>query len=114
MASSTKNTVVFFLKILIVSFKSLETAGPMTPRTSDERYGQRGIDPSLRSRVESEFRSLLAALDAAVAGPAPETLEQLRMATDRLMRATARVRLEVERLAASKSVGSGPGVTGRG
>jgi hypothetical protein len=78
---------------------------------SEHRHGQRGIDLALRHRVEAEFGRLMPALEAAIDEPEPATLEQLRGATDRLMRAVARVRLELEDLAASEMAGSRPGVT---
>ena len=57
-----------------------------------------GLTPALRNRITAEFNTLMAALDAAAAEPDPETLAELRTATDRLMRAVARIRLEAERL----------------
>ena len=61
------------------------------------------LDPALSKRIEGEFQSLMVALDAALAEASPTTLEQVRKATDQLMRAAARIRLEVERLGRYRS-----------
>jgi hypothetical protein len=57
----------------------------------------RGIDPALRERVMEEIPVLEDALDAAVANPTDDRLDQLRAATDLLMRALGRVLIEIER-----------------
>jgi hypothetical protein len=62
-----------------------------------------GLGPALSDRIEASFRNLVVALDAVAAAPAPEALDRLRAATDELMRAAARIRLEVERLAQERS-----------
>lgn len=54
------------------------------------------LDRALCDRVKERFHSLMVALDAAYTEASPETLDRLRSATDELMRAAARIRLEVE------------------
>jgi hypothetical protein len=58
-----------------------------------------GFDWALRDRVTETFDHFLKTLDAVLADPEPETLEALRADADRALRAIARVRLEIERLA---------------
>lgn len=55
------------------------------------------IDPDLRRRVSSEIASFLAIFDGCLADNTEESYEQLLEATDRLMRAAARTRIELER-----------------
>jgi hypothetical protein len=55
------------------------------------------LDPSLRERVVGRIEPFVDALDAAVANPKPETIEDLQEAADELMRAIARVMLELGR-----------------
>jgi hypothetical protein len=68
--------------------------------------GQRGreggafIDRALRERVDGDIAVFLAAFDAALDHDTPETRTELREATDRLLRAGARTRIELERLEA--------------
>jgi hypothetical protein len=57
----------------------------------------RGIDPDLRDRVRDEIPTLEDALEAAVADPTDENLDQLREAADKLMRALGRVLIEIAR-----------------
>lgn len=59
--------------------------------------GSRGVDPTLRDRVMERIPVLEDALDATVANPSDENLDQLREATDELMRALGRVLIEIER-----------------
>jgi hypothetical protein len=59
--------------------------------------GPRGIDPTVRDRVMEEIPLVTDALDAAIANPTDDVLDELREATDKLMRALGRVLLEVER-----------------
>jgi hypothetical protein len=63
-------------------------------RSSDQRAG---LDPSLRQRVVGRIDSFVDALDKAVVNPKPETVEDLQEAADELMRAIARVMLELGR-----------------
>jgi hypothetical protein len=58
------------------------------------------IDKELRARVAGDIDAFLAAFDAALAQDTQESRSQLREATDRLLRAGARTRIELERLEA--------------
>ena len=58
------------------------------------------IDQELRARVDADIAAFLAAFDAALAEDTPESRSALREATDRLLRAGARTRIELERLEA--------------
>src|SRR5206468_11595139 len=58
------------------------------------------IDRALRARVDGDIAAFLAAFDAALAHDTPESRAGLREATDRLLRAGARTRIELERLEA--------------
>jgi hypothetical protein len=59
--------------------------------------GPRGIDTTVRDRVMEQIPVVTDALDAAIANPTADHLDELREATDKLMRALGRVLLEVER-----------------
>jgi hypothetical protein len=54
-----------------------------------------GIDPSLRERVMEEIGIFTDALEAASANPTDEALDDLRKASDNLMRAVGRVLIEI-------------------
>jgi len=56
------------------------------------------IDKELRSRVDGDIAVFLAAFDAVLAADTQESRFGLREATDRLLRAGARTRIELERL----------------
>jgi len=58
------------------------------------------IDNDLRARVDGDIAAFLAAFDAALAEDTQESRSALREATDRLLRAGARTRIELERLEA--------------
>jgi hypothetical protein len=58
------------------------------------------IDHELRSRVDGDIAAFLSAFDAALAEDTQESRFGLREATDRLLRAGARTRIELERLEA--------------
>src|SRR5205807_6200427 len=58
------------------------------------------IDKELRARVDGDIAAFLAAFDAALAEDTQESRSALREATDRLLRAGARTRIELERLEA--------------
>ena len=60
-----------------------------------------GFDSSLREAMTLEVSALLVAFDAVVTRPSAEAVDQLRSATDRLLRAAARIRIELERVPAS-------------
>jgi hypothetical protein len=58
------------------------------------------IDQELRARVDTDIAAFLAAFDAALMQDTQENRSALREATDRLLRAGARTRIELERLEA--------------
>lgn len=62
--------------------------------------GSAFIDRVLRQRVDEDITAFLAAFDAALADDSQESRAALRQATDRLLRAGARTRIELERLEA--------------
>jgi hypothetical protein len=64
------------------------------------RDGVTFIDRTLRERVDGDISAFLAAFDAALADDTMESRAGLREATDRLLRAGARTRIELERLEA--------------
>lgn len=64
------------------------------------RDGGAFIDRALRERVDSDISAFLEAFDAALADDTMESRAGLREATDRLLRAGARTRIELERLEA--------------
>lgn len=64
------------------------------------RDGGTFIDRALRERVAGDISAFLAAFDAALADDTMESRAGLREATDRLLRAGARTRIELERLEA--------------
>jgi hypothetical protein len=55
------------------------------------------LDPSLRERIVGRIEPFTDALDEAVVNPEPETIDDLHEAADELMRAIARVMLELGR-----------------
>jgi hypothetical protein len=61
-----------------------------------------GVDQALRDRVNEQIAIVQDALDAAVANPTYSALKELSEATDKLIRALARVLLEVERQRSSR------------
>ncbi len=67
---------------------------------SHTRDGGTFIDRALRERVDGDISAFLAAFDAALAADTSESRADLREATDRLLRAGARTRIELERLEA--------------
>jgi hypothetical protein len=69
------------------------------PRAGKEKDGA-FIDRALRERVDGDIEAFLAAFDAALAQDTTESRAGLREATDRLLRAGARTRIELERLEA--------------
>lgn len=79
--------------------------GPV--RAPDPNSAHRGkdiggafIDQELRARVDGDIAAFLAAFDAALAEDTQTSRSALREATDRLLRAGARTRIELERLEA--------------
>ncbi|HTT80723.1 MAG TPA: hypothetical protein VMF86_13670 [Stellaceae bacterium] len=75
---------------------------PPQPNGGDGAHRRNGafIDHELRARVEGDITAFLAAFDAALDEDTPESRSALREATDRLLRAGARTRIELERLEA--------------
>jgi hypothetical protein len=65
--------------------------------------GEGGFDRALRERVAESFGEFLQTLDAALAAPTSEALDEVRRHSDRVLRAVARVRLEAERIAAQRA-----------
>jgi hypothetical protein len=76
--------------------------GPSNMMTEPHRAKDGGafIDQALRERVDGDIVAFLAAFDAALADDTVESRAGLREATDRLLRAGARTRIELERLEA--------------
>jgi len=84
-----------------LSFTPVTLNGPA--RKMADTHGARDgafIDQALRERVESDISAFLAAFDAALDHDTLESRTRLREATDRLLRAGARTRIELERLEA--------------
>jgi transposase-like protein len=77
-------------------------ARPASPSMETERSGEAGgfIGQALRERVDGDIAAFLAAFDAALDHDTLESRAGLREATDRLLRAGARTRIELERLEA--------------
>jgi transposase-like protein len=69
-------------------------AAPVRPAAGN---GQPGFDLSLREAMTVEVSAFLVAFDALVAGRTARNFELLRDATDRLLRAAAHIRIELER-----------------
>jgi hypothetical protein len=67
--------------------------GPIRPIAEGRAF----IDRALRERVDSDISAFLAAFDAALSDDTIESRAALREATDRLLRAGARTRIELER-----------------
>ena len=70
------------------------------------REGGAFIDHALRERVDGDIAAFLAAFDAALDHDTAESRTGLREATDRLLRAGARTRIELERLEARMPLAS--------
>lgn len=64
---------------------------------SSEPAKRSGITSEIQKRITSEISYFLVALDAAVTHGTDQNLMALHDATDRLMRAAARIRIEIER-----------------
>ena len=77
---------------------------PPLPRVDPEppvrKEASASIDQELRTRVDGDVTAFLAAFDALLAADTQESRFGLREATDRLLRAGARTRIELERLEA--------------
>jgi hypothetical protein len=70
------------------------------------------IDRELRARVDTDIAAFLAAFDAALMQDTQESRSALREATDRLLRAGARTRIELERLEARVPLAARDGSAG--
>ena len=77
----------------------LGSAG-MLDQTKKARVSGAYIDRALRERIDEDIAAFLAAFDAALDHDTTESRTELREATDRLLRAGARTRIELERLEA--------------
>jgi len=62
-----------------------------------------GLNTGLRDSTTGEVANFLVVFDAALEGSTASALEDLRDATDRLLRAVARVRIALEPLNASSA-----------
>ena len=72
----------------------------MLDQTKKARESGAFIDRALRERIDEDIAAFLAAFDAALDHDTTESRTELREATDRLLRAGARTRIELERLEA--------------
>jgi hypothetical protein len=88
------------------SFEPVRGGYPVPPtgngadRAVPKNGGGPYIDQDLRTRVDLDIAAFLAAFDAALVEDTQESRSTLREATDRLLRAGARTRIELERLEA--------------
>jgi len=84
--------------------RALAYHGPVQRTDADVTHRKEGagsyIDQDLRARVDGDIAAFLAAFDAALAEDTQASRSALREATDRLLRAGARTRIELERLEA--------------
>jgi hypothetical protein len=74
--------------------RAYDKAVASSPRAAAEA----GFDFGLREVMTVEVSAFLVAFDAVVADSAPDAFDRLRGATDRLLRAAARTRIELERV----------------
>ena len=86
-------------------FSQRSVAEPQMPRGDWDQAkrkdaGGNFIDQELRERVDGDIAAFLTAFDAALAEDSRDSRSALREATDRLLRAGARTRIELERLEA--------------
>lgn len=83
-------------------YTATNPSGTVRPGAEANRATEGGafIDRVLRERVNEDIAAFLAAFDAALADDSLESRAALRQATDRLLRAGARTRIELERLEA--------------
>jgi hypothetical protein len=82
---------------------ALPTNGGSSPSAAEPHRAKDAdafIDQALRERVDGDITAFLSAFDAALADDTPESRAGLRDATDRLLRAGARTRIQLERLEA--------------
>jgi transposase-like protein len=85
------------------------------PRTDADtsRKDNAALGQELRTRVDGDIAAFLAAFDAVLAADTQESRFGLREATDRLLRAGARTRIELERLEARVPLAPRDGGGGR-
>ena len=83
-------------------YTAANSRGTIRTATAPNKAKEGGpfIDRALRERVDEDIAAFLAAFDAALADDSLENRLGLREATDRLLRAGARTRIELERLEA--------------
>lgn len=74
---------------------------PVAVARAGRTMGRQVLGVELRKRVSGDVATFLVALDQAVLDGSVEGIANLQEATDRLMRSTARTRLELERLLSS-------------
>ena len=74
---------------------TVATKAPVGPASPPPRAALRA---EVHDRITGDIAAFLVALDQAALSGSPESAAALHEATDRLMRSTARVRLELERL----------------
>jgi hypothetical protein len=72
-------------------------AGEAAPSRPSSRPVRQALDPQLRERVNSDVAAFLVAFEAACDELTGDTVQRLLEATDRLLRAGARTRIELER-----------------
>jgi hypothetical protein len=101
-AGSQQQSVVHPGRQSPAQYASATNGGPSNMMTEPHRAKDGGafIDQALRERVDGDISAFLAAFDAALADDTVESRAGLREATDRLLRAGARTRIELERLEA--------------
>jgi hypothetical protein len=86
--------------VLMPQSSSQRSNFPGAAQPQRAKEGTASIDRALRERVDEDIAAFLAAFDAALAQDSLESRAGLREATDRLLRAGARTRIELERLEA--------------
>jgi hypothetical protein len=97
-STGSKITIDVYLFVSFGNDRSVKSIGQMRGWVSGNTDGApTGVDQALRDRVMEQIAIVQDALDDAVANPTDSGLNELFEATDRLMRALARVLLEIER-----------------
>lgn len=82
------------------SFGGMRSPAGAPEQSLKTRDNSSFIDHALRERINEDIAAFLAAFDAALDHDTSESRTELREATDRLLRAGARTRIELERLEA--------------
>ena len=83
---------------LVKGGKAAPSKPRMAGRAAAPGAGPSQFDDELRQRVGQAISSFLAAFDTSLDDTSSEAFERLLEATDSLMRAAARIRIELERL----------------